>query len=195
MNRNSLPDIVNVAVAAPVDGLYSYLVPEKLRADILVGKRVLVPFKNREVFGYVISTGLDAGDIKYELKSIIDIPDSEPLFAENLVPFFKWVSDYYLHPLGFVIQSALPGGLNVQAYKTGLITDKGINALKTNSLEPELKKILKWVSENPSRKLFPPLFRYYRLEKMGLINIKEKSPGRGTGPLKRVYIKFNKGEN
>ena len=70
MNRNSLPDIVNVAVAAPVDGLYSYLVPEKLEPGALVGKRVLVPFKNREVYGYVISTGLDTGNNKYELKSI-----------------------------------------------------------------------------------------------------------------------------
>ncbi|MFC1493890.1 primosomal protein N' [Thermodesulfobacteriota bacterium] len=195
MNRNTLPDIVNVAVAAPVDGLYSYLVPEKLNSDIRIGKRVLVPFKNREVFGYVIDTGTNDGDIKYELKSIIDIPDPEPLFTENLIPFFKWISDYYLYPLGLVIQSALPGGLNVQPYKTGLITDKGINALKTNSLGPEQIKILKWVNENPLRKLFPPLYKYYRLEKMGLINIKEKSPGKGTGPLKRVYVKFVEGEN
>lgn len=195
MNRNSLPDIVNVAVAAPVDGLYSYLIPEKLNPDTLVGKRVLVPFKNREVYGYVISTGLNSGDNKYKLKSIIDIPDPDPLFNANLIPFFKWVSDYYLYPLGLVIQSALPGGLNVQPYKTGLITDKGIKALKTKSLEPEQIKTLKWVSKNPSKKLFPPLYRYYRLEKMGLINIKEKSPGKGTGPLKRVYVKFTEGEN
>ena len=154
MNRNTLPDIVNVAIAAPVDGLYSYLVPEKLHSDIRIGKRVLVPFKNREVFGYVISTGSN-DDIKYELKNIIGIPDPEPLFTESLIPFFKWISDYYLYPLGLVIQSALPGGLNVQPYKTGLITDKGVNALKTNSLEPEQKKTLKWVNENPLRSYSP----------------------------------------
>ncbi len=195
MKRKISPDIVNVAVTAPVEGIYSYSVPESLQPDILIGKRVLVPFKNREVFGYIIAAGSADSNNEYELKNIIDLPDPGPLFNGNLIPFFKWISEYYLYPLGLVIQAALPGGLNVKPYKTGLITDEGTKALKADSLEPELKKLLMGIYKNPKKKLPPPLYHYYRLEKKGFINIIEQNSGTGTGPLNRIFIKFAEGEN
>lgn len=195
MTRKVLSDIINVAIAAPVDVLYSYRVPEKLLPDTAVGKRVLVPFNNRDVFGYVIGFGSEEESMGYDLKEAVDIPDSRPLFTENLIPFFKWISEYYLYPIGLVIQSALPGGINVHPFKTGIITERGKEAIDNALLDFEQIELLRWIKKNPSKKLPSPLYRYYHLEKKGLITLSEQGPGKGTGPLLRVFVKFNEGKN
>jgi len=46
--------LVDVAVALPVFGAYTYAVPESMDDMTLPGKRVLVPFGQRRVTGYVL---------------------------------------------------------------------------------------------------------------------------------------------
>src|SRR5512145_2149845 len=109
---------VGVAVCAPLDSIFTYGVSDELWPDVVVGKRVLVPVRNREVTGYIVDA--DQGDTTpdYELKEIKDILDQTPLFGPELVPFFRWIAEYYMCPIGMVIQSALPGGLNIQPFKS-----------------------------------------------------------------------------
>ncbi|NQU12919.1 MAG: hypothetical protein HQ561_02175, partial [Desulfobacteraceae bacterium] len=45
---------LRIAVNVPVDGTFYYAVPEDLRSGANVGCRVLVPFKNRKVMGYIL---------------------------------------------------------------------------------------------------------------------------------------------
>ena len=59
MTGNSNKPIITVAVCAPVERLYTYYVPYDLRPDVKTGKRVLAPFNNREVIGYIIDTVMD----------------------------------------------------------------------------------------------------------------------------------------
>ncbi|MBN2419765.1 MAG: primosomal protein N' [Deltaproteobacteria bacterium] len=183
-----------MAVCAPVDSLFTYSVPDDLQHDIETGKRVLAPFKNREVIGYITDTDIDVTNIDYDLKDITDILDESPLFSRNLVPFFRWISDYYICPVGMVIQASLPGGLNVLPFKSAEITEKGLAALDSSSVKPEQKKILEHVYKNPGKRLPPPLYRYYQLEKKGLITIEKQKPSCKTGPLMRTYVR-SRGDN
>ena len=48
---------VEVAVALPVAGTFSYSVPDELRERIGVGSRVVVPFGSRKVSGVVVAVG------------------------------------------------------------------------------------------------------------------------------------------
>lgn len=192
MTGNSNNKKINVAVCAPVDNLYTYSVPSELWPDISVGKRVLAPFNNRDVIGYIISINTD-DNITYKLKDIRDILDPTPLFTENLIPFFSWISEYYLCPIGMVIQSALPGGLNALPFKSGVITEKGLALLNSSSVKPGQKKILAWIKDNPKKRLPSPLYQYYQLEKKGLISIEKQKPVNKTGPLEWTYVKFRKG--
>jgi len=192
MTRNDNERIINVAVCAPLDNLFTYAVPKELWPDVNVGKRVLAPFNNREVIGYIISVGSN-DDITYELKNILDILDQAPLFNENLVPFFRWISEYYLCSIGMVIQSALPGGLNLLPFKSGLITEKGLAALNSSSIKPDHKKLLTWIKDNPKKRLPVPLYKYYQFEKKGLISIEKQKPANKTGPLEWTYVKFREG--
>jgi primosomal protein N' (replication factor Y) len=112
--------ILSVAVTLPVRGEYTYSVPDELvpPAAVAVGCRIMVPFRNRKVIGYVLKK--EIGEKGEGIKDIQDVLDSEPLFHDNLVPFFQWMADYYLFPIGLLIQSALPSGLNVAPGRSGI---------------------------------------------------------------------------
>ncbi|MHB1349295.1 MAG: replication restart helicase PriA [Desulfobulbaceae bacterium] len=103
-----------VAVAAPLRKTLTYAHPAGLTSPAVIeaGRRVLVPLGRRLVTGYVLAqAGEDTGAEKIQIKSIAELLDQAPLFPGELIPFFRWIADYYHHPLGEVIRTALPGGL------------------------------------------------------------------------------------
>ena len=118
---------IEVAIALPVFQTFTYVVPESFADFVATGKRVLVPFGQRRVTGYVFGKRQDSHIA--EVKSILDILDEVPLFPSTMVPFFKWTSDYYKYPIGQVIKNALPDGLNVRDYASIAITEKGRHVL------------------------------------------------------------------
>lgn len=186
---------VGVAICAPLEGIFTYSVPDGISPDVAIGKRVLVPVRNREVTGYIVDTGQGNTSPDYVLKDIRDILDKTPLFGPNLVPFFKWISEYYICPLGMVIQSALPGGLNAHQFKSGVITEKGIEAIDSYGLTPDQRNLLVWIRENPGKRLPSPLYRFYQLENCGLITIELQQQKERTGPLKWTYVRYRDDKN
>ncbi len=127
---------IDVAVAVPVYKTYTYAVSEPLSSMISIGKRVLVPFKSRKVTGYIL--GDSQPDNKFKTKLILDVLDHEPLFPESMVKFFKWVADYYIHPIGEIIQGALPSGINIFDFSVVSATRKGNEEIRKNT-ESSLK--------------------------------------------------------
>ncbi len=132
---------MSVAVALPVHETYSYSIPDHLAGQAQTGKRVLVPFGRRSVTGYLIGPVRDSSPP--EIKPILDVLDDRPLFPESMLPFFEWIAGYYMHPLGQVIATALPAGLNLfdvavlSASPTGLQTTASAShsPLETRILE------------------------------------------------------------
>jgi primosomal protein N' (replication factor Y) len=113
--------IASVAVAAPVPGPFSYLVPDALRERARVGMRLRVPFGRRSAVGYLIALEEGEGD---GLKAIAEVLDEAPLFPAELVPFYRRAADYYLHPLGEVIRAALPAGLSGREDGVGILHER-----------------------------------------------------------------------
>jgi primosomal protein N' (replication factor Y) len=104
--------IIEVSVPLPLDRTFHYSVPEPLRKSILPGVRVFVPFGRRKLTGYVLGP---APHPDGELKDIIGVLDAEPLFTTRELAFFRWIASYYLQPLGEVIKTALPAGINIES--------------------------------------------------------------------------------
>ena len=102
---------IQIAVALPVSGTFTYTATGDLVHKAGVGKRVLVSFSGRKVTGYILR--ITQPEKRKGLKDIINIIDPYPLFPPNMVEFFEWLSNYYLYPIGLVIKTALPTGLNV----------------------------------------------------------------------------------
>ena len=138
---------VEVAVAAPVQGAFTYRVPEALRPNIRAGMRVWVPFGPRRVTGYILGPAPALG--RGEGKFILDAMDDAPLFPEQMIAFFRWISDYYLYPLGMVIQSALPSGLTATDYTVVSLTQEGEFALANESNSFDGSELLKALLDGP----------------------------------------------
>jgi primosomal protein N' (replication factor Y) len=107
--------IIEVAIPLYLDRTFHYLVPERLYELALTGRRALVPFGNRKLTGYIL--GAASGSTITNLKEIVDVLDSEPLWTPGELEFFRWVAAYYQHPLGEVVRTALPAGINIQTRK------------------------------------------------------------------------------
>jgi primosomal protein N' (replication factor Y) len=144
------PLLIDVAVPLPVYSTYTYRVPDHLRQELSIGQRVLVPFGGRRLTGYVI--GLD-GQLPsgQSAKSVAEVLDDEALFPAAIVPFFRWVANYYMHPLGEVIQVALPGGLAVHEQTLYHLTETGREVLTRPDTDSAARLCLQRLAQGPCR--------------------------------------------
>jgi primosomal protein N' (replication factor Y) len=180
---------IRVAVALPVWETYHYTVPSDLRSKALVGCRVLVPFGKKKVTGYIMEESSPFEE--RELKSILEVLDPEPLFHEKMVPFFHWMAEYYMHPLGRLIQAALPGGLNMRVFVAAHVTEKGERAL--NLLTSKERDLLGWVKAHPGKRVAFPVKDLYPLQKQGLLVVDRRTRKSRAGPLLRRFVKVKEG--
>ncbi|MHB8058398.1 MAG: replication restart helicase PriA [Desulfuromonadaceae bacterium] len=107
--------IIEVAIPLYLEKTFHYLVPERLQQAAITGRRALVPFGNRKLTGYIL--GKAAASPITNLKEISEVLDSESLWSACELEFYRWAAAYYQHPLGEVIRTALPAGINIQTRK------------------------------------------------------------------------------
>src|SRR5215467_12015636 len=104
----------DVAVCLPLSRTFVYRVSE----PIDVGSRVVVPFRKREVEGFVV--GLQDAAPKVEALAIKEIIDKTPLLRPEIFKLCCWISEYYVSPLGEVLKGALPPGITAKHVERGL---------------------------------------------------------------------------
>ncbi|MFH2090891.1 MAG: primosomal protein N' [Pseudomonadota bacterium] len=134
---------ISVAVTLPVLESYTYKVPEHLACLCSPGMRVLVPFGRRRVTGYILSGQETCGN--FQAKNILDILDDHPLFPESCIQFFRWISDYYIHPLGDVIKAALPSALDLRDVSCVFTTALGRDSLAKKVLSFGEKAVIEFI--------------------------------------------------
>jgi primosomal protein N' (replication factor Y) (superfamily II helicase) len=139
---------ISVAVSLPVMKSYTYRVLDHLQDFCFPGMRVLVPFGNRRVTGYILSRQEHCKG--FTAKKILDVLDDHPLFPESEILFFKWISDYYIHPLGDVIKSALPSGLDQHDVSCVFVTQKGQDRLNAVRLTPGEEQVICFILQRSS---------------------------------------------
>ncbi|MFA5142641.1 MAG: primosomal protein N' [Candidatus Omnitrophota bacterium] len=98
-----------VAVALPIDRTFHYSIPQKLSAEIAVGKRVFVPFQSRAIVGYVVGISREA-DVK-DVKPVISVIDRAPVLSEEMLKLTKWVKENYFCSWGEAIAAVIPAGI------------------------------------------------------------------------------------
>src|SRR5436853_7474323 len=98
----------DVAVCLPLSRTFVYKADDALE----VGCRVIVPFRNREVDGFVVALRDEAPGI--EVHSIKAIVDNTPLLQPQIFELCRWISDYYVSPIGEVLKAALPPGITAK---------------------------------------------------------------------------------
>lgn len=103
--------VVRVSVPVPVPQEFDYLPPGGMDTDrIARGTRVLVPFGRSRRVGVVIGDA-DTQMAPSRLKAIAVVLDTRPLLTDELLATLEWTARYYQHPLGEVLDTALPSAL------------------------------------------------------------------------------------
>ena len=108
---------VDVALNIPVDKLFTYEVPENLRLEVQIGKRVYVPFGRRKRTGFIVA--IDVACDLPKIKSDTEILDDEALFSDADLDFYQWIVTYFMYPLGKTLAELIPAG----SEKKGLSLD------------------------------------------------------------------------
>lgn len=103
-----------IAVPLPIYQTYTYEITPDLEPFISPGYRVIVPLGKRKITGYVVSITTKCE--RTDLKPIYDLFDASPAVMPDLLSLAKWISVYYLSPLGEVIKAMLPGGINIESH-------------------------------------------------------------------------------
>ena len=114
----------NIILPLPLDGYFTYCVPDDLASRVQNGMRVTVPFgKSKTYVGIVAEYPVDvpnpAEEVaqqgkKIEYKNIADVLDDSPILLPQQLRLWKWIADYYMSPIGDVYKAALPSGLKVE---------------------------------------------------------------------------------
>ena len=105
--------VIVVAVEQAIDRELDYLVPQKMRDVVAVGQRVRVPLgrSNHDRFAYIIAIKSHSDYPLSKLKPMHVIDDSRDLLRPGLLELARWMSRYYLTPLGTVLESVIPSAV------------------------------------------------------------------------------------
>lgn len=120
---------VNIPTKA-INKAFSYLLPLNLQY-LDVGWRVLVPFGNRKIEGFILKTEMSHAE---GLKSVIEPLDDLPWFDENMLKTSEWMSRYYLCSLSEAMRLFIPGKTGLKSYLTYHVSehvpfDQAVSAL------------------------------------------------------------------
>lgn len=117
-NQPTQHRIISVAVPVPLRQTFDFLVPDldlfdsglgmASHLNIVVGARVLVPFSGRKLVGLITELKSESDYPVSKLKAAIKILDDEPFFEPSLWATLRWLSRYYLAPIGEVVEAAMP---------------------------------------------------------------------------------------
>ena len=84
--------------------------------------RVLVPFGRRQLVGILLASKQHTDVAAGKLKSALQILDTDPVLAGDLLQLLSWAAAYYHHPIGETFATALP----VLLRKPGKTADLGV---------------------------------------------------------------------
>ena len=111
----------NIILPLPLEGYFTYGVPDALASDVRPGVRVSVPLgKCKTYVGIVAAYPVEIPDSSEEkaasgkkivYKNIIEVLDDSPVLLPRQLKLWHWIADYYMSPIGEVYKAALPSGL------------------------------------------------------------------------------------
>ncbi len=104
---------VDVILPLPLEGTFTYSVPEPMVAQVRMGVRVLVPLGRSKTYT-AMAVRLHSEKPEFETRPIIQVIDAEPVLIEQQLRLWQWISTYYMSPIGDVFKAALPAGLKAE---------------------------------------------------------------------------------
>lgn len=120
-------DVADVAPVVPIDRLYTFIIPDRLRGALAVGQRVRVPLgrRGRLVDGFVLE--IDRRPWRSALREIDSVIDEESYLSPHLVELGRRIAAYYCAPLGQTLKAMTPQAVRLE---------RGLTPVRYVSLAP-----------------------------------------------------------
>ena len=107
---------IQAILPLPLEGTFTYSVPQDLEDKIKVGMRVVVPCGQKKTYTALCVEVTDKKPnigVK-NIKCIYSVLDDIPMLLPQQLKLWQWIADYYMCPLGDIYKAALPAGLKAE---------------------------------------------------------------------------------
>ena len=131
--------------AKTIDKSFTYLIPEELKNELKVGMKVIVPFGNKLINGFVTNI-IENFTNEYEIKEIKSIKDQEFILNNELFSLAEYLKKETLCTKIQAFQTMLPSSLKVKEQKTNY--EKLVSYIEINVKEEEINN---YIANNKSR--------------------------------------------
>jgi primosomal protein N' (replication factor Y) (superfamily II helicase) len=104
---------VDVIIPLSVKNEFTYRVPFELNETVKIGIRVVVPFGKGKLYTALVTKVHEEIPTGYQSKYIEFVLDQLPIITTQQLKFWKWISSYYMAPIGDVMNAALPSNFKL----------------------------------------------------------------------------------
>ena len=104
---------VDVILPLPLEGLFTYAVPDTMQSMVCQGVRVQVQLGKSKTYTAMVAE-VHQRQPQFKTRAIMQVLDTEPILLPQQFKLWQWVADYYMSPIGDVFKAALPPGLKVE---------------------------------------------------------------------------------
>ena len=101
---------VDVILPLPLDGTFTYSVPDGMEGKVVPGVRLLAPLGKSKKY-IAMATRLHDDKPAFSCKPVEAVLDNTPSLLPQQMRLWQWIGYYYMAPLGDVYNAAMPGGL------------------------------------------------------------------------------------
>lgn len=172
---------VDIILPVPIRNEFTYRVPYEMNDAIFNGARVVVQFgRSKRLTGIVTRIHENVPE-NYQAKLVEYILDERPIVHPNQYSFWKWISAYYMAPIGDVMNAALPSNFKL-ASETKIVLHPGFKKDPRFFTERELDIIealeiretldLKEISEIVKIKTIQPIIKGL-IDKKAVLSLEE----------------------
>lgn len=107
----------DVILPLPLEGVFTYSVPDSLKEQVKTGFRVLVPFGRSKTYIGIVANIHD-NTPTFKVKDISAVLDNSRMVIDEQLRLWQWISKYYMSSIGDVYNAAFPAGLkNNDSYR------------------------------------------------------------------------------
>ena len=159
---------VDVVLPLAVHNTFTYRVPYELNDTLKKGVRVVVPFGRAKLQTGIVNRIHEEIPKAYQAKYVESVLDDEPIITGSQYQLWQWISQYYMAPIGDVMNAALPSNFKLGSetkivlhpeaeVNSELLTDREYQVFEALDIQGELT--LKDISDILQIKTIQPVIK------------------------------------
>lgn len=103
----------DVILPLPIDGSFTYRIPQDFEDRVCFGVRVVVPFGRGKLLSGIVERVHETPPDQFSSKYIADVIDDTPIISRQQYDLWKWIAKYYMCTTGEVMAASLPSALRL----------------------------------------------------------------------------------